>query len=130
MPAWLLLAHGNPLEAVTRYLNRASSSREMLLAAVFALLIGTIWITLLFMERLRRWLPIPERAASPSVFESLCEAHHLSPADAALLQQAAAACQLASPSYLFIQFEHLDRLSGESLPQSAVYRQLRERLFG
>ena len=129
--SWLLFAAGNPLEAVTRYLNRAGSYREVLLFALFAVFIGAIWITLFLMERLRKSLPTAAwMKPSRSLFETLCRTHHLDAQEVVLLNAAAGECHLASPSFLFVQPEHLEALSVEPHPNAASYRTLRERLFG
>lgn len=125
----LLFAADHYLEVVSRYLNRPGSQHEYLLFLVFAGLIAGIWIMLIALERWRKSQPEPS-APKKAVFDELCQAHRLSSQDVVLLIDAAHECRIPSPSFLFIQPEHLDRLSDPTRPKAAVYRQLRERLFG
>lgn len=125
----VILAAENYWDSAARYLNRASTYRENLLLLLFAAVIAGIWITLLIWERFRD--SKPSSPASPvSLFEELCQAHRLGKQEMILLVDAAQECRLPNPSFLFVQPECLDRLSGHGLPKAEVYRQLRERLFG
>jgi hypothetical protein len=128
--AFTRLATVDVVEAVSRYLNRSGSTRENLLFLAFALIIAAIWITLFLLEKWRKSRSESQTPPARSVFDELCEAHRLSTQDVALLLDAAHECRVPTPAFLFVQPDHLDRLSSDARPKAAVYRQLRERLFG
>lgn len=125
-----LLAVGDSrFSDLVRYLNRASTSRENLIFVLFAVIIAGIWIALFMWDRLRRTALAAPKVA-PSLFDQLCQAHRLDSGDSTLLSDAARECNLATPAMLFVQPDHLARLSADGMQHAAGYRQLRERLFG
>jgi hypothetical protein len=126
---YLLAAGDSRFSDLVRYLNRASTSRENLIFILFAVIIAGIWAALFMWDRMRRMAPATPKVAQ-SLFDQLCQAHRLDAGDSTLLSEAAREFNLASPALLFVQPDHLTRLSADGVEHAAGYRQLRERLFG
>lgn len=126
----LLAAGGSRFSEMMRYLGRASTSRENLIFVLFAVIIAGVWIALFVWDRLRRATAATQPKSARTLFDQLCLAHRLDPRDASLLTDAAKDCGLPSPSMLFVQPDHLARMSSDGVQNAAGYRQLRERLFG
>jgi|GEM_PF-5619555 len=117
------------LQAAARYLSRPTSSREIIIFALFAVVIGAIWTTLFLWDRIRRSTgePIVEQR---SLFDQLCATHRLDRQEISILVDAARECGLASPASLFMQPERFNLLCEDSQPRAGTYRPLRDRLFG
>lgn len=125
----LAASSSDQLASVGRYLSRAGSSKEYLLFGLFFFVIATIWATLFLWDRLHKLRVVAEEPAR-SLFDELCRIHGLDRQEVMALNDAAQECQLSSPSMLFVQPAHLDRLSGDAMPKAGVFKPLREKLFG
>lgn len=124
----LLAAGGSRFSELMRFLSRAGSSRENLIVFLFVVIIAGVWIALFVWDRMRRTTVIQPKSVR-NLFEQLCQAHRLDAHDTSLLTEGAKQCGLTSPAMLFVQPDHLARLSVDGR-NAAGYRQLRERLFG
>ena len=107
--------------------NGSSLFLLMLLAgAVVALAIAVLY----FWNHLRTSAGGTSDRSIRVLFDDLCESHHLSRADRALLTALAEAFELQQPASLFVDPWSLDQAAAAADPDAPRYRALREKLFG
>lgn len=128
MTCWLL-ADGNPLEAVSRYLQNSANRPDIgyvIAAGTALLLLACGWGGF---ELARNW--IRDHATTlPALAAELSRLHDLTPAERGLLLEASRVAPAVEPAFVYVDPERLGRLALARPDLADRCAKLAEKLFG
>ena len=119
----------NPFQSISRYLNEhKTSSKDIWFIVLAVAAIAILWTGLALWDRFQL-SRTRKKQRFQTLFDELCDAHHIETADATLLKHAAEQYGLSDAAGLFFTPQALSSFSEDGVPTEQIVS-LRQRLFG